>query len=142
MRVDKHFQTVKPSTVADKAIYAEWPLEKSLQEAKEMASLAASHNAKTTVGLQSAFSPVIRKVKQIVDSGRIERLISSSVVGSLGHGGAFGSKTTRFFLERERGGNLISIHGGHALEYITAGKSHRAFNSQANVPKRRKNANF
>ncbi|KAM0123811.1 hypothetical protein ACHAP3_010839 [Botrytis cinerea] len=120
VRVDKHFQTVKPSIVAGKAVYVEWPLERSIHVAKEMCALVALHNAKAIVGLQASFSPVIRKIKQIIDSGTIGRLLSSSVVGSLGHGGATEPKPTSFFLDRETGGNLMSIHGAHALEYIIA----------------------
>jgi predicted dehydrogenase len=53
--------------------------------AKEMSALVALHNAKAIVGLQASFSPLIRKIKQIIDRGAIGRLLSSSVVGSLGH---------------------------------------------------------
>lgn len=131
VRVDKHFQTVKPSIVAGKAVYVEWPLERSIHVAKEMCALVALHNAKAIVGLQASFSPVIRKIKQIIDSGTIGRLLSSSVVGSLGHGGATEPKPTSFFLDRETGGNLMSIHGAHALEYIIAGKPYSRHPSPA-----------
>jgi predicted dehydrogenase len=122
VRVDKHFETVKPSIIAGKSIYVEWPLERSIDIAKEMSSLVARHNVKAIVGLQASFSPVIRKMKQTISSGVIGKLLSSSIIGSLELGGATQPKSTSFFLNRETGGNLMSIHGAHALEYTIAGK--------------------
>lgn len=73
------------------------------------------------VGIQGSFSPVIRKLKQVIESGRIGNLISSDVNASVGNGGRTESKNVRYFLDRSVGGNLISIHFGHSLEFITYG---------------------
>lgn len=122
VRVDQHFPTVKPSLIAGKAVYVEWPLGPNLTIAKEMQSLAVQHHAKTIIGLQASFSPFIRKIQTVRESNVLGRLLSSSIVGSLEFGGATESSKTRFFLDREIGGNLMSIHGGHSLEYVNTGK--------------------
>ncbi|KAH8590160.1 putative oxidoreductase [Bisporella sp. PMI_857] len=118
VRVDRHFQPVKASIIAGKAVFVEWPLERNLAVAREMAALAAQHNAPTIVGLQGSFSPEIRKLKEVIESGRIGRVVSSSWEASFGNGGRTESKNVRYFLEREVGGNVISIGVGHSLEFI------------------------
>lgn len=132
VRVDRHFQTVRPSIVAGKTVYVEWPLEKNLELAKEMTSLAASHNAKTIVGLQGSFSPEVQKMKKTIESGAIGRLLSSTMVAALSNGGAKHSKNVRYFLQREVGGNVVNIHGPHALEFITTGGLLALFNMKDN----------
>jgi predicted dehydrogenase len=121
VRVDRHFRTVKPSIIAGKTVYVEWPLEKNLEIAKEMASLAASHNSKTIVGLQGSFAPIVQKMKQTIESGAIGKILSSTLVAALSNGGAAESKNIRYFLQREVGGNLMTIHTPHTLEFITTG---------------------
>jgi predicted dehydrogenase len=124
VRVDRHFQTVRPSIIAGKAVFVEWPLERNLQLAREMTALAAKHKAKTMVGIQGSFPSIIRKMKELVDSGRIGKLLSSSVFASMSNGGETEVKNVRYFLDRDIGGNVVTIRFGHAIEFITCGKFH------------------
>ncbi|KAJ5454927.1 hypothetical protein N7530_012696 [Penicillium desertorum] len=120
VRVDRHFLTVRPSIIARKIIYVEWPLERNLEVVNEMAHLAALHNTKTIAGLQGSFAPVIRKMKTLVQQGAIGNIISSTFDGALGNGGATENKSVRYFLERVVGGNAMSIHCGHCIESVTS----------------------
>ncbi|KAE8153094.1 hypothetical protein BDV25DRAFT_42159 [Aspergillus avenaceus] len=120
VRVDRHFDTVRPSLVAGKAVFVEWPLERNIEVAREMAALAAKHNAPTIVGLQASFSPVIRKVRSIIESGQIGRVLSSTSLGSFGNSVDAESVKVRYFLDRPVGGSPMSIHIGHSLETITS----------------------
>jgi predicted dehydrogenase len=122
VRVDRHYQTVKPSIIAGKSVFVEWPLDRNLAVAKEMAELASKHNAKTILGLQASFEPIVRKMKEYVASGKVGKVLSSSILASLVNGGVTERKAVRYFLDREIGGNVISIHVGHSLEFIIAGK--------------------
>jgi predicted dehydrogenase len=121
VRVDRHFLTVRPSIIAGKDVYVEWPLDRNLEVAKEMAALAAKHNAKTILGLQGSFAPVMGKMKETIDNGVIGQVLSSTLLGALSNAGPTESKNVRYFLDRKVGGNVMSIHGGHLLEYVTAG---------------------
>ncbi|GFF58529.1 galactose/lactose metabolism regulatory protein GAL80 [Aspergillus udagawae] len=118
VRVDRHFLTVRPSLEAGKAVFVEWPLDRNLEVAKEMASLAAAHNAETIVGLQASYSPIIRKLRQLVHEGAIGRILSSTLLGSCGNELTSESKNVRYFLDRTVGGNLMSIAVGHNLESV------------------------
>lgn len=115
VRVDRHFQAVRPSIIADKAIFVEWPLERNLSIAREMAALAREHNAPTIVGLQGRFSSEIRKMKEIVDSGRIGNVISSSWLAHFGNAGGVESKNVRYFLDREVGEKIPTVNGSMKL---------------------------
>jgi predicted dehydrogenase len=93
--------------------------------AQEMLSLAEKHGAKTIVGIQGSFSPVVRKMKEIVErgdeEGGIGKVLSSTIVASVGNGDVWERKNVRYFLEREVGGNIISVHFGHTLEFVASG---------------------
>lgn len=121
VRVDKHFLAVRPSLLAGKAVFVEWPLDRNLHIAREMLSLSKTHGSKTIVGLQGSFSPVIRKMKEMVGSGKIGKVLGSTIMASLGNGDTTEMKNVRHFLERELGGNVVSIHLGHSLEFIASG---------------------
>lgn len=122
VRVDRHFQTVKPSLVAGKTVYVEWPLDRNAEVARELTALAVKHNAKTIVGLQSGMAPILRKVRDVVKSGAIGRVVSSWYLGSCGNDLHKESHNVRYFLDRDVGGSVMSIHVGHGLETVTTGK--------------------
>jgi predicted dehydrogenase len=86
-----------------------------------MLSLSHTNGSRTIVGLQGSFSPVIRKMREMVGSGKIGKVLGSTIMASLGNGDTTERKNVRYFLEREVGGNIISIHLGHSLEFIASG---------------------
>ncbi|KAL5354941.1 hypothetical protein BJX96DRAFT_140395 [Aspergillus floccosus] len=134
VRVDRHLLTVRPSLIAGKTVYVEWPLDRDIATAKEMASLANKHNAITIVGLQSNFSPLLRKMRSLVQDGEIGRIISSNFVGSFGNNIGTESKNVRYFLDRSVGGNVMSIHVGHSLEsIITVLGQFKSFKSSSTI---------
>lgn len=86
VRVDRHFATISPSLKAGKDVFVEWPLGKNLSEAKELLRLKNEGGVKTAVvGLQARQSPVIRKLKQLVDERRVGKVLSSSWTGQGGN---------------------------------------------------------
>jgi len=113
---------VRPSIIAGKAVFVEWPLERNLAIAREMAALVVKHNAKNMVGLQGSYPSIIRKMKEVIESGRIGKLLSSTILGHMGNGGPTEVKNVRYFLDRDVGGNLVSIRFGHAMEVTATGK--------------------
>ncbi|PVH78021.1 NAD-P-binding protein [Cadophora sp. DSE1049] len=88
-RVDRHFSTVRPSIIAGKDVFVEWPLEKNLAIAKEMNDLAKKQGGRTLVGLQGRYSEPIVKVKELVwgkdgEAGRIGKVLGSTLFAALG----------------------------------------------------------
>lgn len=79
--MDRHLPALVPSLKAGKSIYVEWPLGKDLAEAKELCALSKQYGVKTAVvGVQARFAPHIRKLKELVQSGRVGKVLSSTVV--------------------------------------------------------------
>jgi predicted dehydrogenase len=88
VRVDRHLATISPSLKAGKDIYVEWPLGKSLAEAKELLKLKNEGGVKkAVVGLQARQAPLIKKVKELIEEGRIGEVYSSTWVGQGSVGG-------------------------------------------------------
>ena len=116
-RVDTHVALVKPSLEAGKAIYVEWPLAHNLEQGSRL--LNGSLDTQNIVGFQGRVSPISLKLKEIIESGRIGRILSSDVR-------AFGclfqrdglSEGLAYFAERKIGGNPITIAFAHMVDYV------------------------
>ncbi|KAH8674623.1 oxidoreductase [Tricladium varicosporioides] len=119
VRVDRHLPTIKPSLLAGKDVYVEWPLGKNLAEAKELVKLKNEGGVKSVaVGLQARQAPVVRKVKELVASGKVGEVLSSTWIGAAGSGGATTTEGYEYLGRREVGGNLVTIHFGHSVDYV------------------------
>jgi len=119
VRVDRHLATTGPSLKAGKDVYVEWPLGKSLADAKELLRLKNEGGVKTAVvGLQARQAPIVKKVKQLVESGVVGEVLSSTWVGQAGVGGPTTIQGIEYLTQREVGGNMISIHFGHSIDYV------------------------
>jgi predicted dehydrogenase len=113
-RVDIHYDTIKPSVEIGKNVFVEWPLAENASRAKELAELAKKSGSETLIGLQARVSPYGVKVKELIDSGAIGKVVSSDVVAySPGGGGMSISEGLAYFLDKKVGGNPITIAFGH-----------------------------
>ncbi|KAF2478115.1 NAD-P-binding protein [Lindgomyces ingoldianus] len=119
VRVDKHYAVLQPALQAGKDVFCEWPLAKDHAEAEEMLMLAKEKGVRTLVGLQAHVSPALRKIKEIVESGRIGKVLSSSFHGTPKFFGETESEGLGYTHERRNGGNMLTIYGMHSLEAIT-----------------------
>jgi len=73
------------------------------------------------VGLQARQAPIIKKLKELVDSGKIGKVLSSTWTGYAGNGGPELGERMSYLADKEVGGNLVSIHLGHSVDYVQAG---------------------
>lgn len=116
--VRKHYMLAKPALLAGKDIFVEWPLGASTAEAEEMAGLAKEHGCKTIVGLQARASPLIIKIKDLISSGKIGKVLSSTVISSFGGlpPGGMWPTGAEYYLDISSGGTPLSIFFGHFLD--------------------------
>lgn len=122
VRVDLHLSTISPSLKAGKDVYVEWPLGKNLSEAKELLRLRDEGNVKlAVVGLQARQAPVIKTVKRIIEEGKIGKVLSSTFTGQAGQGGEKTAVGFEYLSDKEVGGNLVTIHFGHAVDFVQSG---------------------
>ncbi|KAI0376698.1 NAD(P)-binding protein [Hypomontagnella monticulosa] len=116
-RVDTHSLTTGPSIRAGKAVYIEWPLVENYEEAVALTGNKRLDNS--IIGLQGRVSPIVLKLKELLKSGRIGRVLSSDIR-------TYGNLLPRdvlpeglsYFTDRPIGGNPITIAYGHTIDYV------------------------
>jgi predicted dehydrogenase len=101
-----------------KDAFSGWPLDKNADVAKELLAAAKEGGGKNILGLQGRRSPVVRKVKSLIDGGRIGKVLSSSVIAASGNGGGEESTAVSYFTDRWVGGNMFTIHFGHCRFFL------------------------
>lgn len=120
VKVAQHYTLAKPALLAGKSVFVEWPLGANTSEAKELAQLAKTHGSKTIIGLQARASPLVLKLKELISSGKIGKVLSSTVISSFG--GVPEGKWpvgAEYYLDINSGGNQFSIFFGHFLDSFT-----------------------
>lgn len=119
-RVDVHAKVAEPSIKAGKATFVEWPLTESLTRSESLLShIPASQIRNSIIGLQGRVSPPVVKLIELLKSGRIGKVLSTSVSAS----GTILPRSAlpvgiAYFTDRKIGGNQISIHHGHAVDFV------------------------
>lgn len=114
VNVEKHYALAKPALLAKKDVLMEWPLGVSTVEAAELTELARSQGVKTVVGLQARANPLVLKVKQLLDSDRIGKVMSSTVVATFGGIPVDAwAQSAEYYLDIKSGGNVLTIYFGH-----------------------------
>jgi predicted dehydrogenase len=116
-RSDTHISTTEPSLRAGKTVYMEWPLAENLAAASKLIGTARFETS--IIGLQTRVSPVLLKLKELLASGKIGRVLSSDVRAhstilprdALPEGLAY-------FADRKIGGNPIAIGFAHMIDYV------------------------
>lgn len=114
VQVQKHYELVKPALLHGKKALVEWPLAATPAEIDELTDLARKSGAATAVGVQGRAAPIVVKLKEIISSGQIGDVISSTVVISWSR---FQTDTwaddVKYYLDMESGGNEFTITFGH-----------------------------
>ncbi|CAF0867621.1 unnamed protein product [Adineta steineri] len=116
VKVPLHKQLITPAVLQGKNAIVEWPLARNLQEAEELTQLARSKNIKTMVGLQARQSSVVKKIKEIIDSGKLGKILSTHLFASGLAWGASINEDNAYLADIENGATMISIPAGHSLD--------------------------
>ena len=124
--VTKHFELTKPALLAGKDVYVEWPLGATTAEAEELTALAKEKGVKTVVGTQARADSLVVKIKELVDSGRIGNVTSSSANGAfVGYPPAW-PETASYYLDIKSGANSLTVYFGHCKSPSSPWDSRRA----------------
>jgi predicted dehydrogenase len=119
VRVPGHRDLVMAALQAGKAVLCEWPLGRTLAEAKEMTALARQRSLKTIIGLQGRSDPAIRYARDLVEDGYIGEVLTASLITAVpavlqrGPGRIWQGV-------RANGANTLTIAGGHAIDALCA----------------------
>jgi predicted dehydrogenase len=117
VKVPHHRELVGAALAAGKAVYCEWPLGRDLHDAKAMAALAAQQHVRTVVGLQARQAPAIEFVQDLLASGYIGEVLSTTMIG-LSIPGDVVSRPNAYMLDTTNGANLLTISVGHSLDTL------------------------
>jgi predicted dehydrogenase len=113
-RVDVHYSTALPSVKAGKDVYVEWPLAHSAPLAKELAEAARASGSRTVVGNQGRVAPPIVKLRELLQQGRVGKVLSSEIRAN---GGSVDREALlpglKYFADLAIGGNIVTIGVGH-----------------------------
>lgn len=71
-----HYESAKKAILAGKHVYCEKPLTVTYEQAKELASLARSKGVVAQVVFNNRFLAPVMRAKEIIESGRIGRILS------------------------------------------------------------------
>ena len=118
VRVDRHASAVLAALRAGKAVFCEWPLGISLDEARRIDCEARRTGVRTFVGLQGRSSPLLRYLGDLIAGGYIGRPLSSSLIASTGGWGQTYTDRGAYYLDAESGGSLLSIPAAHTLDSV------------------------
>lgn len=115
-RVDTHYSLVKPGIEAGKAAFVEWPLTHDVQLTRELTGLAAEKGVRTVVGLQGHVTPVVLRIKALLEGGSLGKVLSSEVRA---YGGTIDREAIAsglsYFADRKFGGNVFMIGFAHRM---------------------------
>ncbi|KAF7586732.1 transcription regulator gal80 [Aspergillus hancockii] len=118
-RVDRHATCILPALKAGKDVFVEWPLASNLQEAKELLSAAKQNNVKlAAVGLQGRFESTVETLKEILNDGRIGKVLSATITSQGLIGGPTEIEAQAYLIDRRSGGSLLTIPTLHLLDTV------------------------
>ena len=118
VKVPAHRELVLAALNADKAVYCEAPLGRSVAEVEEMASAVGSLH--TAIGLQGRLNPAVRRAAQLLSSGKIGRPLNARIVSTTVGFGPEIPSSHDYFNKASSGANLLTITAGHTLDLVEA----------------------
>ncbi|PMD33155.1 putative oxidoreductase [Hyaloscypha variabilis F] len=120
VRVGLHYALTKPALLAGKDVFVEWPLAANIAEVEELTQLARDKGVKTIVGLQARASPIVVKIRDLVQSGKLGKILSSTVVGSFSSfPNTVWLEGAEYYLDAQAGAGVFKIFFGHFLDSFT-----------------------
>lgn len=117
VRVPKHHRLTMDVIEAGKHVYTEWPLGASLEEAQQMADLAAGKGVRAMVGLQGRASPAMLALRELIAEGYVGEVVSARMTQFAA--GALARTSDRTWQsDRSLGATTLTISFGHAIDTL------------------------
>ena len=117
VRAPLHHRLTMDALEAGKHVFTEWPLGADLQEAEEMAVLAAVKKVHTMVGLQGRNAPVFLWLKELIEDGFVGEVLSVNL-NQAGSGVPSRTSDMTWYADKTLGANTFTIGFGHAIDAL------------------------
>jgi predicted dehydrogenase len=118
VKVPLHRRMVSAALAAGKDVLCEWPLGNGVAEAEELLTLAEKSGARHAIGLQARASAGVELVRDLVRTGYVGEVLSTSVVASGFGWGAVIDPDQTYLFDADSGANLLTVTGGHLLDAV------------------------
>lgn len=120
VQVPAHRQAVEAALRAGKAVLCEWPLARNLDEALALQATAAHAPRPCFVGLQGRAAPALRFVADLISSGRIGEVLSTSVLADGGPpwGQDVIDRDSAMYQDDANGASVLTIPFGHLVDAL------------------------
>ncbi|PBK58719.1 NAD(P)-binding protein [Armillaria solidipes] len=113
VKTPNHVENATKVIEAGKDLFIEWPAGRGLKETKLFAELAREKGIRTIVGLQARQSALFRKVKNLVEEGKIGDVLSTSMTSRIpGPHAPWGPTVltgSEYLLKKDNGATLLDI---------------------------------
>ncbi|PSR99443.1 hypothetical protein PHLCEN_2v4122 [Hermanssonia centrifuga] len=122
IKVPDHLKAVTPAIEAGKDVFVEWTPGNGYEETLKIAEAAKKKGVKVLVGAQVTHGIYLNKIKELIDSGKIGRVLSVSVILSVPAEMPFGGLTSEAYTyasDINNGATLLTIMAGHFLVAIS-----------------------
>ncbi|THG92462.1 hypothetical protein EW026_g8449, partial [Hermanssonia centrifuga] len=97
IKVTDHLKAVTPAIEAGKDIFVEWVPGNGYEETLKIAEAAKRKGVRVLVGAQATHGVYLNKVKELINSGKIGRVLSTSVILSAPTEMPFGGLTSEVY---------------------------------------------
>ncbi|KJA15126.1 hypothetical protein HYPSUDRAFT_208120 [Hypholoma sublateritium FD-334 SS-4] len=123
MKPQYHRGAILPVIAQKSNFFLDWPAGRNLEETLEIQAAAHRQGVKSIIGLQARNSPVIRKIKQLVDSGAIGTVRSTTMIGFVARESNLWppvvGEGSVYTVDSTNGATALSISIGHQLDPLT-----------------------
>src|SRR5213592_3457533 len=118
VKVPYHLELATAALEAGKAVYCEWPLGNGLKEAETLAALAKKQRVLAVAGLQARSAPAVVYVRDLVEEGYIDEVLSTTLIGSGMGWGPTVEPFNAYLNDKSNGATMLSIALGHAADAL------------------------
>jgi predicted dehydrogenase len=118
VKVPDHHELALKALRANKSVLVEWPLDRTVEQAQELVTLAEANNVATFVGLQGRSVPAVRYLKDLIADGYVGEVLSTSLIGAGGIGARSTTGSRLYLFDRDNGANLLTIPFGHTIDGV------------------------
>ncbi|KAF4211440.1 hypothetical protein CNMCM8980_008018 [Aspergillus fumigatiaffinis] len=115
VKVPRRAELAMAAINAGKAVYVEWPFASNLEEAEALARRAREQHVKSMVGLPTRLSPHVLKMKEIIESESVGRILATTMLVTDDLFLKFHADK-RHSHDKANGANIVTIAGGHLLD--------------------------
>lgn len=118
VKVPHHLTILREALRADKHVYCEWMLCKSLSESQEIAALAREQGVVAVIGTQAVACPEVQFVRHLLTTGFVGEVLSTNLTGFGLVWGPYIDARNAYTCDAANEVTLLTIPVGHTLAAV------------------------